>query len=35
VVFTAGGKLLMHLVLLGHTVYAPVFLVPLLLWALQ
>ena len=34
-VFMVGGKLLMHLVLLGNTVYAPVFLAPLLLWALH
>lgn len=31
VIFTLGGALLLHLVLPGHTVFAPFFLVPLLL----
>lgn len=31
VTFTLGGALLLHLVLPGHTVFAPLFLVPLLL----
>ncbi len=31
VAFALGGKLLMHLVLPGHTVFAPFFLVPVLL----
>jgi hypothetical protein len=35
VAFTMGGKLLLHLVLPGHTVKAPFFLVPLLLWCVE
>ncbi len=35
VAFTLGGKLLLHLVLPGHTVFAPFFLVPLLLATLH
>jgi len=33
--FTLGGKLLLHLVLPGHSVKAPFFLVPLLLWTMD
>jgi hypothetical protein len=33
--FTLGGKLLLQLVLPGHTVFAPFFLVPLILYALH
>jgi hypothetical protein len=35
VAFVLGGKLLLHLVLPGHSVKAPFFLVPLILWAMQ
>ncbi len=35
VAFTLGGKLLLHLVLPGHTVKAPFFLVPLILWTVE
>jgi hypothetical protein len=35
VVFTLGGNLLMRVVLLGHTVYEPFFVAPLVLWAMQ
>jgi hypothetical protein len=35
VAFTLGGKLLLHLVLPGHSVKAPFFLVPLLLWTMD
>ena len=35
VTFTLGGALLLHLVLPGHTVFAPVFVVPLLLASLH
>jgi hypothetical protein len=35
VAFTLGGKLLLHLVLPGHTVFAPFFLIPWLLWSLE
>jgi hypothetical protein len=35
VAFTLGGKLLLLLVLPGHTVMAPFFLVPLVLWSMQ
>ena len=35
VAFTIGGKLLLHLVLPGHSVKAPFFLVPLILWAID
>jgi hypothetical protein len=35
VAFTLGGALLLHLVLPGHTVFAPFFLVPLLLTRLH
>jgi len=34
-VFTLGGKVLLHLVLPGHTIIAPFFLVPLLLWSID
>ena len=33
--FTLGGKLLLHLVLPGHSVKAPFFLLPLLLWTMD
>jgi hypothetical protein len=35
VAFTIGGKLLLHLVLPGHSVKAPFYLVPLILWAID
>jgi hypothetical protein len=35
IVFTLGGKVLLHLVLPGHTIIAPFFLVPLLLWSID
>jgi hypothetical protein len=34
VAFTLGGKVMLHLVLPGHSVLAPFFLVPLLLWTM-
>ncbi len=35
VTFTLAGSLLLRLVVAGHTVFAPFFLVPILLWALH
>jgi hypothetical protein len=35
ILFTLGGNLLVRVALLGHTVYEPFFLVPLVLWSLH
>ena len=35
IIFTLGGNLLMRVLLLGHTVYEPFYLLPLALWTME